>query len=78
MSSIFSCGNSAPIYAFGRARRPLISMTSVRRDDGAQRNVVLGHGDFFVDDLQRMNGRDDRRFGSDFPSSVSSANSRSE
>lgn len=32
-----------------------------RRDDSAERDVVFGHGQVFVEDLQRMNRRNDRR-----------------
>ena len=66
MSSSFSCGNSRQYMPFGRAKEEVGIDDFVRRHDGAKRNIVLGHRDFFVDNLQRMNGRDDRRVGSDF------------
>ena len=78
MTSSFSFGNSRQYMPFGRAKEGGWHDDFGWRHDGTKRNIVFGHRDFFVDNLQRMNGRDDRRIGSDFSSSVSSANSRSE
>jgi hypothetical protein len=54
-------GEHPPINPSGAWKSRIDFYDLARRDDGAERDVVLGHRHVFIDDLQRMNRSDDRR-----------------